>query len=64
MASLVASSGSGKLGFLWKVKQENDVTSLRGGKVVGMVTPLYANIPKSPMAALFQNKQYDFCSKK
>lgn len=46
MASLVAYCGSGKLGFLWKVKQENDLTSLRGGKVVGMVTPLYANIPK------------------
>lgn len=40
MASLTTSGGSGKLGFLWKVKQENDLTSLiKGGKVVSMVTP-------------------------
>ncbi len=36
MASPTTSGGSGKLGFLWKVKQKNDLTSLRGGKVVGM----------------------------
>jgi hypothetical protein len=52
--------GNGKSSYLRKVKVKNDLSSSRGhNRVVGIVAPLYASIPKLGNGGSIYCKEFD-----